>query len=62
MLLKPCTNFVNSPELTKLWNQASNNLEACRSKERDFHPSLETYFEEAIAQANPNNMIEDKYK
>lgn len=35
-----------SPELTKLWNLCPNNLEACKSKERDFLPSLETYFEE----------------
>ncbi|XP_059477913.1 THO complex subunit 1 [Neocloeon triangulifer] len=54
--------LMGNPELTKLWNQASNNLEACRTKDRDFLPSLETYFEEAISQANPATMVEEKYK
>lgn len=56
-------NFIIcSPELTKLWNLCPNNLEACKSKERDFLPSLETYFEEAIMQLDPNAMVEDEYK
>ncbi|XP_065343536.1 THO complex subunit 1 isoform X2 [Cloeon dipterum] len=54
--------LLGNPELTKLWNQASNNLDACRSKERDFLPSLEMYFEDAITQANPLSMVEEKYK
>ena len=36
--------------LTSLWNYNPDNLEACRAKERDFLPSLENYFEEAIEQ------------
>lgn len=39
-----------SGELTKLWNLCPNNLEACKGKERDFLPSLEDYFGEAIEQ------------
>ncbi|XP_017881073.1 THO complex subunit 1 isoform X2 [Ceratina calcarata] len=53
---------MGNPELTKLWNLCPNNLEACKSKERDFLPSLETYFEEAIAQLDPKAMVEDEYK
>ncbi|XP_076762177.1 THO complex 1-like protein Hpr1 isoform X2 [Xylocopa sonorina] len=53
---------MGNPELTKLWNLCPNNLEACKSKERDFLPSLETYFEEAIVQLDPNAMVEDEYK
>ncbi|KAK9297126.1 hypothetical protein QLX08_009061 [Tetragonisca angustula] len=53
---------MGNPELTKLWNLCPNNLEACKSKERDFLPSLETYFEEAIMQLDPNAMVEDEYK
>ncbi|XP_011315035.1 THO complex subunit 1 [Fopius arisanus] len=53
---------MGNPELTKLWNLCPNNLEACKSKERDFLPSLETYFEEAIMQLDPAAMVEDEYK
>ena len=48
--------------LTSLWNYNPDNLEACRAKERDFLPSLENYFEEAIEQLDPKNEIEDTYK
>ncbi|XP_074098422.1 THO complex 1-like protein Hpr1 isoform X1 [Cotesia typhae] len=54
-------NMGNS-ELTKLWNLCPNNLEACKSKDRDFLPSLEVYFEEAIMQLDPAAMVEDEYK
>lgn len=54
--------LLDSPELTKLWNLCPNNLEACKSKDRDFLPSLETYFEEAIVELDPAAMIDDKYK
>ena len=45
-----------------MWNFNPDNLEACRAKERDFLPSLENYFEEAIEQLDPKNEIEDTYK
>nr|XP_023027545.1 THO complex subunit 1-like [Leptinotarsa decemlineata] len=54
--------FMGSGELTKLWNQCPNNLEACKG--RDFLPSLEEYFSEAIQQIeNPakgdENLLKD---
>jgi len=48
--------------LTALWNLHPDNLEACRAKDRDFLPSLENYFEEAIEQLDPRNEIEEAYK
>jgi len=48
--------------LTELWNLNPDNLEACRAAERDFLPSVENYFEEAIEQQDPKNEIEDTYK
>lgn len=48
--------------MTRLWNHKPDNLEACRSKEREFLPSLESYFEEAIMQTDPAAMIEPQYK
>lgn len=51
-----------SAELTKLWNVCPDNLEACRGKDRDFLPSLDSYFEEAIEQTDPNAMVEESYK
>ncbi|XP_062850625.1 THO complex subunit 1 [Trichomycterus rosablanca] len=49
-------------ELTKLWNLNPDNMEACRSESREFMPSLEDFFVEAIEQADPANMVEDQYK
>jgi len=53
---------LGNPGLTALWNLNPENLDACRAKERDFLPSLENYFEEAIEQLDPKNGIEDTYK
>ncbi len=46
----------------RLWNLYPNNLEACSAEERDFLPSLEEYFEEAIDQLNPDNQVEKEYR
>ncbi|XP_063215870.1 THO complex subunit 1 isoform X2 [Bacillus rossius redtenbacheri] len=54
--------LMGNPELTKLWNLSVSNLDACKSKERDFLPSLESYFEEAMEQADPSAMVDDQYK
>jgi len=53
---------LGNPGLTALWSLHPDNLEACRAKDRDFLPSLECYFEEAIEQLDPKNGIEDTYK
>lgn len=46
--------------MTKLWNLYPDNLEACKAKDRDFLPSLDTYFAEAIEQVeNPTTRTED---
>lgn len=50
-------NFFGIPrsnELTKLWNLCPDNLEACKGKERDFLPTLENYFKDAIEQIDAN--------
>ncbi|KAK3917778.1 THO complex subunit 1 [Frankliniella fusca] len=54
--------YMGNAELTKLWNVCPDNLEACRGKDRDFLPSLDSYFEEAIEQSDPSAMVEDSYK
>ncbi|VVC96333.1 unnamed protein product [Leptidea sinapis] len=36
-------HFMGNNELTKLWNHFPDNLAACRTKERDFMPTLESY-------------------
>lgn len=51
-----------SAELSKLWNLYPDNLEACKTKDRDFLPPLESYFAEAIEQSDPASMIEEQYK
>ncbi|XP_038860017.1 THO complex subunit 1-like isoform X2 [Salvelinus namaycush] len=58
-----CPSFVKeSDELTRLWNLNHNNMAACQSVSREFMPTLEEFFEEAIEQADPANMVEDEYK
>jgi len=51
---------IGNNELNRLWNLCPDNMEACRSKDRDFLPTLESYFEEAIEQLDPS--VESQYK
>uniref|UniRef100_A0A8D3BXB7 THO complex 1 n=1 Tax=Scophthalmus maximus TaxID=52904 RepID=A0A8D3BXB7_SCOMX len=52
----------DNDELTRLWNLNQDNMEACRSESREFMPSLDEFFAEAIEQADPANMVEAEYK
>ncbi|KAM9308346.1 THO complex subunit 1 [Gastrophryne carolinensis] len=54
--------LMGNEELTRLWNLCPDNIEACKSESREFMPTLEQFFEEAIEQADPENMVEDEYK
>jgi THO complex subunit 1 len=53
---------LGNSELTRLWNLCPDNLEACRLESRNFMPTLEEYFEEAIDQADPDSGVEAEYK
>ena len=59
-----CENLITSAsfsaELNRLWNLCPDNMAACRSKDRDFLPTLENYFGEAIEQLDPS--VESQYK
>eukprot|EP00066_Takifugu_rubripes_P008884 XP_003975419.1 PREDICTED: THO complex subunit 1 [Takifugu rubripes] len=54
--------FMGNDELTRLWNLNHDNMDACKSESREFVPSLDDFFSEAIEQADPANMVEDEYK
>ncbi|XP_010572610.1 PREDICTED: THO complex subunit 1 isoform X4 [Haliaeetus leucocephalus] len=54
--------LMGNEELTRLWNLCPDNMEACKSENREYMPTLEEFFEEAIEQADPENMVENKYK
>ncbi|KAK7945382.1 hypothetical protein WMY93_001110 [Mugilogobius chulae] len=54
--------FMGNDELTRLWNLNPDNMEACKSESREFTPSLDEFFAEAIEQADPVNMVEEEYK
>ncbi|XP_072267444.1 THO complex subunit 1 [Pyxicephalus adspersus] len=54
--------LMGNDELTRLWNLCPDNIEACKSESREFMPTLEQFFEEAIEQADPENMVENEYK
>ncbi|XP_014836403.1 PREDICTED: THO complex subunit 1 isoform X1 [Poecilia mexicana] len=54
--------FMGNDELTRLWNLNQDNMEACKSESREFMPSLDEFFAEAIEQADPVNMVEEEYK
>lgn len=60
----PCVKtkytFIFSGELTRLWNQCPNNLEACKCRERDFLPSIEEYFADAILQLESGTPVKDE--
>lgn len=49
--------YIGSGELTKLWNQCPNNLEACKG--RNFLPTLEEFFAEPIQQLETYHKIDD---
>ncbi|ETE63326.1 THO complex subunit 1, partial [Ophiophagus hannah] len=48
--------LMGNEELTRLWNLCPDNMEACKSESREYMPTLEEFFEEAIEQADPENM------
>ncbi|XP_004635874.1 THO complex subunit 1 [Octodon degus] len=54
--------LMGNEELTRLWNLCPDNMEACKSETREYMPTLEEFFEEAIEQADPENMVESEYK
>ncbi|KAM4689599.1 THO complex subunit 1 [Discoglossus pictus] len=54
--------LMGNEELTRLWNLCPDNMEACKAESREFMPTLEQFFEEAIEQADPENMVENEYK
>ena len=53
---------MGNDNLTELWNLCTDNMLACSAAERDFLPSMEAYFSDAIEEINPENQIEDQYK
>nr|CAD7256968.1 unnamed protein product [Timema shepardi] len=53
---------MGNPELTRLWNLSVHNLDACKSRERDFLPTLEGYFEQAMEQADPSAPADEENK
>jgi len=54
--------IMGNNDLTRLWNLYPDNMEACSAPERDFLPKLEEYFEDAVEQLVPANMVEETYK
>lgn len=54
--------YMGNEELTRLWTLCPDNIEACKLESREFMPALEQFFEEAIEQADPENMVEHEYK
>ncbi|XP_078460926.1 THO complex subunit 1 isoform X1 [Lampetra planeri] len=54
--------LMGSDELTRLWNLCPDNMEACKAESREFLPSLEEFFDEAIEQADPESMVDREYK
>ncbi|XP_073646672.1 THO complex subunit 1 isoform X2 [Tursiops truncatus] len=54
--------LMGNEELTRLWNLCPDNMEACKSETREYMPTLEEFFEEAIEQADPENMVENEFK
>ena len=53
---------MGNTELTRLWNLNHDNMAAALSEKRNFLPTLESFFEPAIEQADPAGGIEEQYK
>ncbi|VDK26141.1 unnamed protein product, partial [Taenia asiatica] len=50
-------------DLDGLWSACPDNLEACRDKRRVFQPpDLQTYFQGAILELDPQEKVEEQYK
>lgn len=47
------TNLIFSDNLTRLWNYSPDNLQACKSEQRNFLPLLETYLETPHDKTDP---------
>ena len=45
--------------MTRLWNLNTDNMDACKAQQRDFVPSLETYFTPAIEQFLTKSKIKE---
>lgn len=45
--------FVGNDNVTRLWNSAPDNLQACKSEQRNFLPHLESYLETPHEQVDP---------
>ncbi|XP_062986680.1 THO complex subunit 1 [Elgaria multicarinata webbii] len=54
--------LMGNEELTRLWNLCPDNMEACKLESREYMPTLEEFFEEAIEQADPENMVDKEFK
>ncbi|CAG7827173.1 unnamed protein product, partial [Allacma fusca] len=52
--------LMGNSELTRLWNICGDNLEACRSKNRDFTPPIDTFFAEAFKEVDQDNPTDSK--
>ncbi|KAL1498429.1 hypothetical protein ABEB36_009234 [Hypothenemus hampei] len=50
--------YLGNTDLSKLWNICPNNLDVC--KDRDFLPSLEDYFADAISQLESGTLVKDE--
>lgn len=46
-------NLLDSDNLTRLWNYSPDNLQACKSEQRNFLPTLETYLETPHDKSDP---------
>lgn len=55
-------HLLGNAELSRLWNVCPDNMAACRSSQRDFLPSMDSFFEEAIVQLDPASMVEPQYR
>lgn len=54
---------MGNSEITRLWNLCQDNMEACQiASNKCVLPTLEEYFEDAVEQADPEQLVEAEYK
>ncbi|CAB3404840.1 unnamed protein product [Caenorhabditis bovis] len=58
----PSSLDLGTPELTKLWTNEPNILEACKSLERMFFPNIVDFIRDPLDEMDPEQQVEEQYK
>ncbi|EGT49603.1 hypothetical protein CAEBREN_23001 [Caenorhabditis brenneri] len=58
----PTSLDLGTPELTKLWTNEPDVLQACRAEKRKFIPTLADFIRDPLDEMDPEQQVEEQYK